>query len=317
MTQEVQPLTWQKRTNIEEHQQFFAKINEIVGQLSGTVERSETALTEATVALAEASAAVAAANNASNQAQTAATTVAGYNTRLTAVEVQAATNKSDISQLDVETQDLYDRDAQSVKLSADHIQVIAGGLDLRGTNRSPNTSVGADDTVIANGHRIVSELAAYTPMMRTTGNQTVDGVKSFNEGLYGVNSVANIAAAQPNRWIGITYKGNTTQFCKFDFCNYINSATSVYIEGVMFWNGGNQGVFVKAYGYATALSERMKWTVDSDNNFTVWMRAEAYHTVMANVVQSRSWTNTMIPTIVYVDNPDFSGYAKSGNVTIQ
>ena len=30
MTQDVQPLTWQKRTNLEEHQQFFSKINEII-----------------------------------------------------------------------------------------------------------------------------------------------------------------------------------------------------------------------------------------------------------------------------------------------
>ena len=33
MTQDVQPLTWQKRTNLEEHQQFFSKINEIIDNL--------------------------------------------------------------------------------------------------------------------------------------------------------------------------------------------------------------------------------------------------------------------------------------------
>ena len=123
MTQEVQPLTWSKRTNIEEHQQFFSKINEIIGNLAPTVDEAEQAIAQATAAIASANDAVATANAASaaasaaaSQAQTAASTVADYDTRLTAVEVQAATIKSDISQLD----------AQSVKLAADHIQVITG-----------------------------------------------------------------------------------------------------------------------------------------------------------------------------------------------
>lgn len=179
MTEPVQPLTWQKRTNHEEHMQFFSKINEIVGQLSGTVERSETALEQATVALVEASTAVTEANTASAAASTAASTVAGYNTRLTAAESGVAANAANIGQLDIETQDLYDRDANSVKLSADHVQIVQGGLDLRGTNRAPNTAVGTDDTQMANGHRVVQELNAYTPMVRTTGSQTIAGEKSF------------------------------------------------------------------------------------------------------------------------------------------
>ena len=174
MTQEVQPLTWQKRTNLEEHQQFFAKINEIIANLAPTVGEAEAAIAQATAAIASANDAVATANTASaaasaaaSQAQTAASAVAGYDDRLTAVEVQAATNKSDISRLNT----------QSVKLSADHIQTITGGLDLRGTNTSPNTDIGEDDNVIANGHRIIQELNAYPPMVRTTGNQLITGFK--------------------------------------------------------------------------------------------------------------------------------------------
>lgn len=108
--------------------QFFSKINEIVGQLSGTVERSETALEQATVALAEASAAVTEANIASAAASSAAQTVAGYNTRLAAAESGVAANTANIGQLDIETQDLYDRDANSVKLSSDHPQNVVMGL---------------------------------------------------------------------------------------------------------------------------------------------------------------------------------------------
>ena len=93
MTQEVQPLSWQKRTNLEEHQQFFSKINEIIANLAPTVDEAEAAIAQATQAVASANAAVATANAASasadaasQQAQTAASTVAGYNGRLTAAE---------------------------------------------------------------------------------------------------------------------------------------------------------------------------------------------------------------------------------------
>ena len=177
MTQEVQPLTWQKRTNLEEHQQFFSKINEIIANLAPTVNEAEAAIAQATQAIATANAASASADAASQQAQTAANTVAGYDGRLTAVEAQAATNKSDIE--------------QRVKLSADHIQTITGGLDLRGTNTSPNTTVGEDDSVIANGHRIVQELNAYSQMVRTTGNQVISGEKEFLNNMYSDSFIIN------------------------------------------------------------------------------------------------------------------------------
>lgn len=93
MTQEVQPLTWQKRTNLEEHQQFFSKINEIIANLAPTVDEAEAAIAQATAAIASANDAVATANAASaaasaaaSQAQTAASTVSGYDGRLTAAE---------------------------------------------------------------------------------------------------------------------------------------------------------------------------------------------------------------------------------------
>lgn len=78
MTQDIQPLTWQKRTNLEEHQQFFSKINEIIDNLAPTMDEAEAAIA---------------------QAQTAVATVAGYDTRLTAVEGEADTNAANIAKL--------------------------------------------------------------------------------------------------------------------------------------------------------------------------------------------------------------------------
>ena len=133
MTQEVQPLTWQKRTNLEEHQQFFSKINEIIANLAPTVDKAEAAIAQATQAIASANSAIANANSAianandavktadaasaaasaaASQAQTAASTVAGYDTRLTTAE-------GDID-------DLKTADAQNVKIS--RINEYAVGL---------------------------------------------------------------------------------------------------------------------------------------------------------------------------------------------
>lgn len=104
-------MTWSKRTNIEEHQQFFSKINEIIGNLAPTVDEAEQAIAQATAAITSANDAVATANAASaaasaaaSQAQTAASTVAGYDGRLTAAE-------GDIDALQA-------ADAQNVKINA-------------------------------------------------------------------------------------------------------------------------------------------------------------------------------------------------------
>lgn len=157
MTQEVQPLSWSKRTNIEEHQQFFSKINEIIGNLAPTVDEAEQAIAQATAAIASANDAVATANAASaaasaaaSQAQTAATTVAGYDGRLTAAEGGIGTNTADItalqgrmtaaesknSQQDTAISTLQAADAQDVKI--DSINQYAVGLTGNQNNIAGN-----------------------------------------------------------------------------------------------------------------------------------------------------------------------------------
>lgn len=134
MTQEVQPLTWSKRTNIEEHQQFFSKINEIIGNLAPTVDEAEQAIAQATQAVTDANAAITTANAASaaadaaaQQAQTAANTVAGYNTRLIAVEDESAGNTANITDLqdrmgtaEGKITALEGADANNVKIAGTH-----------------------------------------------------------------------------------------------------------------------------------------------------------------------------------------------------
>ena len=139
MTQEVQPLTWQKRTNIEEHQQFFSKINEIIGNLAPTVDEAEQAIAQANAAIASANdaastanAASAAASAAASQAQTAASTVTGYDGRLTAAE-------GDIDALQT-------ADANNVKITGTHAignyaMLLTGNQDYDGIKRAIKTIV--------------------------------------------------------------------------------------------------------------------------------------------------------------------------------
>lgn len=189
MTQEVQPLTWSKRTNIEEHQQFFSKINEIIGNLAPTVDEAEQAIAQATAAIASANDAVATANAASaaasaaaSQAQTAASTVAGYDTRLTAAE-------GDIDAL------------QNVQ--GDYLKKAGAAQTVTSQIMVPTTATGAEDTQVANGTRIQNDLAAYEPMVRDTGNKKIAGIKQFTAFNERISSASGVQFTDDNLYMKI------------------------------------------------------------------------------------------------------------------
>lgn len=195
MTQEVQPLTWQKRTNLEEHQQFFSKINEIIANLAPTVDEAEAAIAQATQAIASANAAIATANAASasadaasQQAQTAANTVAGYNTRLIAVEDEAAGNTSNII-------DLQTADGQNVKLT--------GAQGITGIKTVPTEATGVRSQQIANSAKVGAELDNYAPMVRNTGNIKISGSKQFQSTIFR-GAVSADMIANPETSVGAT-----------------------------------------------------------------------------------------------------------------
>ena len=182
MTQEVQPLTWQKRTNLEEHQQFFAKINEIIANLAPTVDEAEAAIAQATQAIASANVAISTANAASasadaasQQAQTAATTVAGYNARLTTAEGDIDTNTADITALQGRMGTAEGNITALQNVQGDYVKKAGAAQTVTSQIMVPTTATGVRDTQIANGTRIQNDLAAYEPMIRNTGNQTKTG----------------------------------------------------------------------------------------------------------------------------------------------
>ena len=174
MTQDVQPLTWQKRTNLEEHQQFFNKINEIIANLAPTVDEAEAAIAQATAAIASANDAIATANAASvaasaaaSQAQTAASTVAGYDTRLTAAE------------------DSIDAQGQQITVLQGRAGALETGMTALGTrmtaaetkNSQQDTAISALQTDDANNVKITGEHAIGNYAVLLTGNQDMAGIK--------------------------------------------------------------------------------------------------------------------------------------------
>lgn len=194
MTQDVQPLTWQKRTNLEEHQQFFSKINEIIDNLAPTVDEAEQAIAQATQAITNANAAIATANAASaaadaaaQQAQTAANTVAGYNTRLTAVEGEADTNAGNITALQGRMGTAEGNITALQGVQADYVKKVGAAQTVTSQIMVPTTATGIRDTQIANGTRIQNDLDNYQQMARLNNEQTFSGRNIFLRYIQGIN----------------------------------------------------------------------------------------------------------------------------------
>lgn len=109
------------------------------------------------------------ANNASSSAQQSATTVAGYDTRLTTAE-------GDIDAL------------QSVQ--GDCVKKTGAAQTVTSQIMVPTTATGVRDTQIANGTRIQNDLDNYAPMARLSDYQVFDGIKVF-DGVPGATNARN------------------------------------------------------------------------------------------------------------------------------
>jgi len=70
-----------------------------------------------------------------------------------------------------------DQDALDVHLAGN--QNIADVKTFSSSPIVPTVATGTADTKAANGNKVKNELDNYAPMVRTTGNQTIDGTKSY------------------------------------------------------------------------------------------------------------------------------------------
>lgn len=165
-----------------ENKDMIVQVKKCLDQTEAAVEASETARDVSIASAAEAHEASTNANSASAQAQTAASTVTTYGARLQAVEDESSGNRSSIQTIDGEITDIYNDLTNVIRKVGDPGQIVYNGLELRGTNRTPDTTVGQLNDMIVNANRLIGEidakLNAYTQMVRTSGNQTVDGRKT-------------------------------------------------------------------------------------------------------------------------------------------
>ena len=125
------------------------------------VDQAKAEVDEAVTTVAQA---VQTANNASASAQASAQTVAGYDTRLTAVEGHVTT--------------LETADKQNVKIS--------GAQTITGIKTVPTEAAGVRSKQIANSLKIGAELDAYETMVRTVNAQIIGGPKQFIDNLTAV-----------------------------------------------------------------------------------------------------------------------------------
>lgn len=166
-----------------ENKDMIVQVKKCLDQTEAAVEASETARDVSIASAAEAHEASTNANSASAQAQTAAQTVSTYESRLGAVENESAGNRSSIQTIDGEITGIYNDLTNVIRKVGDPGQIVYNGLELRGTNRTSDTVVGELDDKIVNATRLIEEIDekmnAYAQMVRTSGNQTVEGVKNF------------------------------------------------------------------------------------------------------------------------------------------
>ena len=300
MTQDVQPLTWQKRTNIEEHMQFFSKINEIIDNLAPTVEEAEQAIAQATAAIASANDAIATANAASaaasaaaSQAQTAASTVAGYDTRLTAAEGDIDAAEGDITALQGRMGTAEGNITALQGVQADYVKKTGAAQTVTSQIMVPTTATGVRDTQIANGTRIQNDLAAYEPMVRDTGNKIIAGTKYFTR------IVAAVCSMGWNETSGNKPAGTYQMLLKIPKANI----TQVPIRGHFFVavciRGGASGVDIIDIGTNSGnitsiamamprgLTHNVTYVVSDDADYWYFMRVNLGNSldgVMAEIV---------------------------------
>ena len=214
-----------------DNKDVVAQIYAIRDIAEGAEDTADSAVTTANTASAhvdelvpQVEGAVTNANNASASAQASAQTVAGYENRLSAVEGEVSGLDSDLGavELRVTTAEgqivtiqgrvtaLETADGQNVKLTG--TQTIGGVKHFADSPTAPTTTTGLWDIQVANGAKVKNELDNYSPMVRTSDNQTIAGNKTFSRTIIGYAGGKPLGACGPNG----NASGNTYLMAKID-----------------------------------------------------------------------------------------------------
>lgn len=143
---------------------------------------------------------------------------------------------------------------------------VASTLALRDANAyltAATNATGTKDNVLTTGTRVQNDLDNYSPMVRTTGNQSISGVKTFNSYIHGITDYQRYASAGTNggKWIKVgSVASNQTAF----------SMTVIYSYGIVFVTGKSDLITIKSFKAVNSTDPAMAMVKEADGTFTIW-----------------------------------------------
>lgn len=143
---------------------------------------------------------------------------------------------------------------------------VASTLALRDANAyltAATNPTGTKDNVLTTGTRVQNDLDNYSPMVRTTGNQSISGVKTFNSYIHGITDYQRFVSAGTNggKWIKVgSIASNQTAF----------SMTVFYSYGIVLVTGYTSLITVKSFKAANTNDPAMAMVKEADGTFTIW-----------------------------------------------
>lgn len=151
-----------------------------------------------------------------------------------------------------------------------------GGLKIMGELTVPTTPTGSKTMLAVNGSRLQNDLDAYEPMVRTTGNQTITGVKTFvSPQVLTVQRTVAFSSTTGNKWIKVFHiNTNSRRQIRGRLCD----ATSL-----IFWaidTMSTSAVTVILNGWSVTgrkYSDSIAVTYDGDG-YDVWIYVYSYAT---------------------------------------
>lgn len=116
-----------------------------------------------------------------------ATTLAGYGITDAYTKTEADTLLgAKVDKLTTSGESAYTHNGSTQGERAISYDVVAGSIprrDASGYLQANTNSTGVKSNILATGTRVQNDLDAYAPMVRTTGNQTIAGVKTFSSSI--------------------------------------------------------------------------------------------------------------------------------------
>lgn len=176
---------------------------------------------------------------------------------------------------------------------------LAGAQTITGVKNVPLEATGTDSNQIASSQKVKNELDNYAPMMRTTGNQTIGGIKQFTKPIDGTSGgwhACYVTSVSINEYVAFAeLKGSATgNFIEVEFMQSSNTAILYGHAGISNTTNANGIWFVRK---ATATNNPLQAgclviAKDADGKqYLAIKRSVQYGALNARVVKSYTYGN--------------------------